>query len=142
LTIHFKSSRRLFRLLISTASLAAALLACGCSGESTPPSSATHYPSGVSEDIEKQLKYDARVESFDSDGDTLIVNVNDHWASSPPGMQERAVGSWYSMWQPDHKAGKVIVKFEGENVASWTADKGFQPEHKPKQKEGASDNQS
>jgi len=139
---HRFDSLRSFRLLIAVGALAAVLLTYGCSSETTPAASATHYPSGVSEDIEKQLKYDARVESFDSDGDTLIVNVNEHWASSPPGMQERAVGSWYTMWQPDHKAGKVIVKFEGENVASWTADKGFQPEHQTKEKEGAADAQS
>jgi len=128
--------------LISIFAVAAAILTCACSSETTPPASATHYPSGISEDVEKQLKYDARVESVDSDGDTLIVNVNEHWTSSPPGMQERAVGSWYSMWQPDHKTGKVIVKFGGENVASFTADKGFQPAPKPKQNEGSTNSQS
>ena len=43
-------------------------------------------------------------------------------------MRERALGSWYSKWQPAHKASsKIIVKFEGNEVESWTADKGYQP---------------
>ena len=67
----------------------------GCGGDSPHTGNAANeYPAGVSEDVEQQLKYDARVESFEPDGEDLVVNVNDSWASSPQGMQERAVGQW------------------------------------------------
>lgn len=102
----------------------------GCGGDSTHTGNATNeYPAGVSEDVEQQLKYDARVESFEPDGEDLIVNVNDSWATAPQGMQERAVGQWYSLWQAQH-AGKVIVKYDGEAVATWSGE-GYKPE-KPK----------
>ena len=102
----------------------------GCGSAATPTdSSAREYPAGVSEDVEKQLKYDARVDSFEpdgEDGENLVVNVNDSWASSPQGMQERAVGLWYSLWHAQH-SGDVIVKHNGNLVASWSA-KGYKPE--------------
>jgi len=87
------------------------------------------YPAGISEDIEQQLKYDARVDSFEPDGEDLIVNVNDTWLHSPPGMRERALGQWYSLWQPAHgSASKIVVRFDGSEVERWTAEKGYQPE--------------
>ena len=57
------------------------------------------------------------------------MNVNDSWATAPQGMQERAVGQWYSLWHAEH-AGKVIVKYEGDPVATWSGE-GYKPE-KPK----------
>jgi hypothetical protein len=86
------------------------------------------YPAGVSEDIEQQLRYDARVESSEADGEDLVVSVNDSWATSPQGMQERAVGQWYSLWHAQHSGGKVIVKYNGAAVATWS-DKGYKPEN-------------
>jgi len=107
--------------------LGATLFAYGCGSNSDQTSNTAKYPTGISEDIEQQLKYDARVESFEADGETLIVNVNDQWLNSPPGMQERSVGQWYSMWHSNHNGG-VIVQHDGNKVASWTAESGYKPE--------------
>jgi hypothetical protein len=80
--------------------MATAFLAFGCGGDSHQTGATAKYPAGISEDIEQQLKYDARVESFEPNGEELIVNVNDSWLHSPPGMRERALGQWYSLWRP------------------------------------------
>lgn len=110
------------------------LLAYGCGSDSHQSTSATKYPTGISEDIEQQLKYDSRVDSFDANGDDLTVNVNDQWVKSPPGMQERSVGQWYSMWHSSHSGG-VIIEHDGDKVASWTSEAGYKPETKPKSAE-------
>jgi hypothetical protein len=128
------------RVVLFAIALSSMLFANGCSSDSTPTgNSANEYPAGVSEDVEKQLKYDARVESFETDGDDLVVNVNDSWASSPQGMQERAVGVWYSLWHAQHN-GKVIVKHDGNSVATWSGE-GYKPE-KPKSGEDAAGSES
>jgi len=115
--------------------LAAVLLAFGCGGDSQQTGSAAKYPTGISENIVQQLKYDARVDSFDPDGEDLVVNVNDTWLHSPPGIRERALGQWYSLWRPAHSsASKIVVKYEGDEVESWTAEKGYQPVTKEKKK--------
>ena len=115
--------------------LAAVLFAFGCGGDSKQTGSAAKYPTGISEDIEQQLKYDARVDSFDPDGEDLIVNVNDTWLHSPPGIRERALGQWYSLWGPAHSSSsKIVVKYEGDEVESFTAEKGYQPASKEKKK--------
>lgn len=117
--------------------LAAMLFAFGCGGDSHQAGSAAKYPTGISEDIGQQLKYDARVDSFDPDGEDLIVNVNETWLHSPPGIRERALGQWYSLWGPEHSsAGKIVVKFDGDEVESFTAEKGYQPAGKEKKKAG------
>jgi hypothetical protein len=117
--------------------LAAVLFAFGCGGDSRQTGSAAKYPTGISEDIGQQLKYDARVDSFDPDGEDLIVNVNETWLHSPPGIRERALGQWYSLWGPAHSsAGKIVVKFDGDEVESFTAEKGYQPAGKEKKKAG------
>jgi hypothetical protein len=113
------------------AAFAAMVFAYGCGTESQESSGAAKYPTGISEDIEQQLKYDARVESFDSGDNDLTVNVNDAWLNSPPGMQERSVGQWYSMWHSNHR-GSVIVQHDGNKVASWSSDGGYKPETKAK----------
>jgi hypothetical protein len=118
--------------------MATAFLAFGCGGDSHQTGAAAKYPAGISEDIEQQLKYDARVESFEPNGEELIVNVNDSWLHSPPGMRERALGQWYSLWQPAHSsASKIVVKFDGNEVETWTAEKGYQPVTKEETKAAA-----
>jgi len=112
----------------------AMILASGCGGDSQHSGTATKYPTGVSSDVEQQLKDDARVESYDTSGDTLTVNVNDGWLNSPPGMQERSVGQWYTLWHSNHSGG-VVVQHDGNKVASWTTDGGFKPETKSKSEE-------
>ena len=46
-------------------------------------------------------------------------------------MRERALGQWYSLWQGTHsKTSKILVKFDGNEVERWTAEKGYQPASK------------
>jgi hypothetical protein len=125
----FMASAR--RRAISILSLTMMLFAFGCGSDSQQNNTGAKYPTGISDEIGQQLKYDARVDSFDADGEDLVVNVNDTWLHSPPGMRERALGQWYSLWQPSHsKSSKIVVKYEGNEVESWTADKGYQPAKK------------
>ncbi|HWO01328.1 MAG TPA: hypothetical protein VNS63_18860 [Blastocatellia bacterium] len=133
----FGSSR--LRVALFAIALSSMLFVTGCSSDSTPTgNSANEYPAGVSDDVEKQLKYDARVDSFEADGEDLVVNVNESWTSSPQGMQERAVGEWYSLWHVQH-GGKVIVKHDGNAVATWSSE-GYKPE-KAKSGEGAAESE-
>jgi hypothetical protein len=118
--------------------LCLAILTYGCGSSSDQTSSNPNYPTGISQDIEQQLKYDARVDSFDSTGENLVVNVNDAWLNSPPGMQERSVGQWYSSWHANHGGG-VEVQHDGNKVATWTSDKGYRPTTKPKSGESRSE---
>lgn len=119
------------RLAVWTLSLAVMFFAFGCGSDSHHSNTGANYPAGISNDIGQQLKYDARVESFEPDGEDLIVIVNDSWMHSPPGMRERALGQWYSLWQGTHsKTSKILVKFDGNEVERWTAEKGYQPASK------------
>lgn len=134
-----KRTRSLFSLsVLRTAfwvlTLGAMLLASGCGGDSQQTGSAAKYPTGISDDIEQQLKYDARVDSSELDGEALIVNVNDTWLQSPPGIRERALGQWYSLWHPAGSASKIVVKYDGNEVERWTAEKGYQPAAKQTEK--------
>lgn len=121
----------ILRRLLTSITVGAMLFISGCSGDSTQSGVASNYPTGISEDVEQQLKYDARVDSFESgDNDSLVVNVNEAWTTSPPGMQERSLGQWYTMWHSNHSGG-VIVQHDGNKVASWTSEHGYKPEPKP-----------
>jgi hypothetical protein len=113
---------------VSALALGLVLFTFGCGSDSHKTSTGEKYPAGISEDIEQQLKYDARVDGFEPEGEDLIVNVNDSWLHSPPGIRERALGHWFSLWQPAHSpTSKIVVKFEGTEVERWTAEKGYQP---------------
>ena len=106
-------------------------LAAGCGGGE--PMSTEAKPSSVpvtAEDVERDLKFDARVSDFDTEGNKLIVNVNEHWMSSPAGMQQTAVKRWLTRWQAS-KVGegetspkdlKVIVRFNGDEILVAMAD--------------------
>ena len=114
-----------------TLSLAVMFFAFGCGSDSPHSSGGANYPTGISDDIEQQLKYDARVDSFEPAGEDLIVNVNQSWMNSPPGIRERALGQWYGLWKDAHsKTSKILVKFDGNEVERWTAEKGYQPASK------------
>lgn len=128
----------LLRSIAWAVALAATLFSFGCGSGSQSSGSAAKYPTGISEDVEQQLKYDARVDSYDSSGDTLTVNVNEAWLNSPPGMQERSVGQWYTLWHSSHSGG-VVVQHDGNKVASWTNDGGYKPETKSKSDESHSE---
>ncbi|MGA9773840.1 MAG: hypothetical protein WBV94_32720 [Blastocatellia bacterium] len=113
----------------------AMLFVVACGGGHAPTNTSPQYPTGIGNDIEKQLKYDARVQDFQPDGNTLVVNVNDSWMSSPPGMRQRALGQWYSLWQASHgNNSKIVVKHQGTEVDIWTAEKGYQPADMEKKK--------
>src|SRR5690242_331436 len=99
---HSLCARKAFEYIALILILVSATFSFGCGGGSRQTSNAAKYPTGVSEDVEQQLKYDARVDSYDTSGDTLTVNVNDGWLNSPPGMQERSAGQWYSLWHSNH----------------------------------------
>lgn len=118
--------------------LGSVLFAFGCESNSNQTTTAAKYPTGISEDVEQQLKYDARVDSFDTSGEDLVVNVNDAWLNAPPGMQERSVGQWYSLWHTNHSGG-VIVQHDGNKVATWTSNNGYKPETKSKVDESHSE---
>jgi hypothetical protein len=116
------------------------LFACACGGGDTSTTNARQFPTGISDDIYKQLKYDARVQDYQEEGNTLIVNVNESWMASPPGMRERALGQWYSLWQNAHGKQddlKIVVQHEGNALDSWSVDKGYQPAQNSKKGGGA-----
>ncbi len=69
-----------------------------------------------------------------SDSQHSGTAINDGWLNSPPGMQERSVGQWYSLWHSNHTGG-VVVQHDGNKVASWTNDGGYKPETKSKGEE-------
>lgn len=128
------------RPLIWAVALGTMFFAYACGGDDAPTTNARQYPTGISDDIHKQLKYDARVQDYEERGNTLVVNVNESWMSSPPGMRERALGQWYTLWQNSH--GKqddleIVVQHEGNALDSWSGEKGYQPAgNKKKDQEG------
>jgi hypothetical protein len=128
------------RPLIWAFALGAMLFATACGGDDTHSNNARLYPTGVSDDIYKQLKYDARVQDYEEQGNTLVVNVNESWMSSPPGMRERALGQWYGLWQTAHGNQddlKIVVQHEGNALDSWSGEKGYQPVEDKKRGGGA-----
>ena len=110
--------------------LGSVLLAAGCGGDTHHTGLAEKYPAGISEDVEQQLKYDARVDSFEPEGNNLVVNVNDSWMHSPPGIRERALGQWFSLWKPSQNTASIVIKFEGNEVERWNGEKGYEPASK------------
>jgi|SRR5215216_5861951 len=118
------------RVLMLAIAIGAVMFLYACGGDTDSTNTARQYPTGIGDDIHKQLKYDSRVQDYTEDGNTLYVNVNDSWMQSPPGMRERALGQWYSLWQSAQgkKDGlKIIVQHEGNTLDSWSGEKGFQP---------------
>jgi hypothetical protein len=118
---------------------------CGGGAETAGIKAPSPSANVSSDDVEKSLKFDSRVQDFDTDGDKLIVNVNEHWTSSPVGMQERALKKWFADWEGARAGdnGKppkdvtVVVKYDGNDVARATSDKGIEFLNKPKpSKEG------
>ena len=125
--------------------IAALLLAVACSGGDTQSNGhvGLYSPgSKTDEDVDKELKFDARVQNYSAEGDKLIVNVNESFASAPPGIQQRALGHWYSLWQAartpqnskPQKDLEVVVRFEGNELAKWTRDEGYKPVQRAKAK--------
>jgi hypothetical protein len=124
--------------------ITAILLMAGCAAESQSNGHVGLYAPGskTDEDVDRELKFDARVQSYTAEGDKLVVNVNESFASAPPGIQQRALGHWYSLWQAartpqnskPQKDLEVVVRFEGNELAKWTRDEGFKPVQRAKAK--------
>jgi hypothetical protein len=112
--------------------VAVSVFISACGGDSKHSSQTIKYPAGsiTSEDIERQLKFDARVQDYDdSDDKKLIIHVHQSWVASPTGLKERSLGQWYSMWQSlrgDNKGLEVEVQHDGTPVAKWTAAHGYE----------------
>jgi hypothetical protein len=93
--------------------------------------------------LDRELKFDARVQDYEAEGDKLIVNVNQSFVSSPPGIQQRALGHWFNLWlavrsTADAKPPKgleVLVRHEGSDLATWSRDEGFKSAQRSKPKE-------
>lgn len=138
-TLELNSTRSKFivRTIASFVLVAALMIISGCGGHSIVGSSSAQFPAGSvsNEDVEKLLKFDARVDSFQMDGNKLMVDVNSSWASSPPGIQARSIGHWYGMWQAanggsadkQQKGVSVVVNHDGKAIAEWTPENGYRP---------------
>ncbi len=137
------SETRLTLLLLAFGLL---LSSVGCGVHSMAGSPVAQFPDGAvtSSDVEKLLKYDARVKDFSMNGNKLVVEVNSSWMTSPPGIQERVTGQWYGQWQAANggtakspkKDVSVLITNEGADIAQWTTD-GFKPVAKIKAQEEA-----
>ena len=136
------TGQRIGRLLILGGFILALALAAGsCGGGTENNTSSIVPPANVSnQNVEDTLKFDSRVQDFDTDGDKLIVNVNESWMKSPPGLQERSVDGWLSGWKAERagdsgsapKGLTVLVKYDGNDVARATLDRGIELLGKPK----------
>ena len=118
----------------------ASVMFIGCGGGHEPAKQPGMYSAGskTEKDLEDMLKADARVDSYDLQGDKLTVNIKPTLAESPIGLQQRALWSWYNTLQAARNGSKnvsVEALHEGTKVASWTASEGFKPPAQAK-KEG------
>jgi hypothetical protein len=120
--------------------LVVGLAASSCGGGNENNTSSIVPPANVSnQTVEDTLKFDSRVQDFDTDGNKLVVNVNESWMKSPPGLQERSVDGWLAGWKTEHagdsgsapKELAVLVKYDGNDVAKGTLDRGIELLGKP-----------
>lgn len=115
--------------------LGCCLMITSCASNSETDTHSVIPPANVSNaEVEKILKYDSRVQDFDTDGNKLVVDVNKEFVQSPVGMQQRAVDGWWVQWKtqqagPDGKApagAAVEVKYDGNIISRATQDKGIE----------------
>src|SRR5262245_37791120 len=129
-----RCERRVVRLVtVGGLILALAFAVSSCGGSTENNTSSIVPPANVSnQGIEQTLKFDSRVQDFDTDGEKLTVNVNESWMKSPPGLQERALDGWLSGWKTERAAEggsapkglTVLVKYDGNDVAKATPEHG------------------
>lgn len=117
-----------------------ALFSIACGNNAAPTKISGQYQAGskTQADLESLLKADARVEDFSTEGDKLIVNVNEAFTSQPYGLQQRALGEWHNVWQAANNGSKnatVIAQNSGNEIAKWTASEGYKPKVVEKAKE-------
>lgn len=123
------------------------LVSAACGGDSVHMGATSNYPPGsiTTEEMERRLKFDARVEDFKYEGNGLVVDVTEAWVTSPPGIQERALGEWFGMLHATKASAdgktpdglKVIARHQGSEVATWTPQEGFRQTQAPKSGEKA-----
>lgn len=119
-----------FQIICWASVIVAAMLFIGCSGGHEPTKQQGMYTAGskTEKDLEDMLKADARVDSYDLQGDKLTVNIKPTLAQAPIGLQQRAVWNWYNTLQAAHNGSKnvaVEALYEGTKIASWSASEGF-----------------
>jgi hypothetical protein len=119
--------------LLSITVLFSICLGCG-GGATVPEADSQNVANASATDVENQLKFDARVQDYEIDGDKLVVNVNDSWTKSPTGIQLRVAGEWFSMWKSARSSDgntpddlEVVIQHQGDKVATWTAQAGYKP---------------
>jgi hypothetical protein len=96
------------------------LAACGT--QSSPSGPSTQYVADRDgESLEESLRSDSRIVDFQIEGEKLVVNVNEFWASSPPGLKQHALGQWFAKWQSERKGTQVLVRYQGEDIARATS---------------------
>jgi hypothetical protein len=113
--------------------LVVAILIAGCGGDVQQRAVSGMYPPGskTEEDVFNELKYDSRVKDYETSDNRLLVNVDEVFQSSPPGVQERALRHWYNLWQAARggdsgKKLEVVARSSGNDVAKWTTSEGYQ----------------
>lgn len=125
--MNLKLNRIFFAALV-----AVSVFTLACGGDSKHAGQPAKYQAGsvTSEEVADRLKFDARVDSVDdSDDKKLVVHVHQSWVASPPGLKERSLHEWYSLWyasRSDSKGLEVEVQHEGVPVAKWTAARGYE----------------
>ena len=105
--------------------LTVSMFAAACGSDEPAKAAAKPFSEALtSDDVERDLKFDARVADFDTDGDTLTVDVNEHWMSSPAGMQQTALKRWFTRWQAAREAesgkapkgAEIVVRYDGNEI--------------------------
>src|SRR5580692_6219049 len=81
--------------------LGSSLMSASCGGSTQAPQSIVPPANIGDQDVEKTLKYDSRVQDFDTDGDKLVVNVNQFFVSPPGGIQLRTPDGWFKQWKTE-----------------------------------------
>lgn len=123
-----KNGRTLWRLMAGSVAICIASVALtGCGGHSGAAGKPAHYISRESDDdeLDNVLKFDSRVDSYEKDGERLIIHVNDSWTSSPPGIQEFALGQWLQKWHSNN-GDEVVVQSSGDDVARASTEHGIE----------------
>lgn len=104
----------------------------GCGGHSSASGHSGQYlvRKVAPEEVEKVLKFDSRVQDFETDGTKLIINVDEVWASSTPGVKQFSLGVWFNQWKTANEEGargvEVLVRHDGVDLARATQERGIE----------------
>jgi hypothetical protein len=131
-------NRKHLQIISSFVVFTVALFSAACGQNGAPTKTPGQYQAGskTQADLDALLQADARVVDFSTEGDKLIVNVNESFTSQPYGLQQRALGEWHNVWQAINNSSKnasVVAQSSGDEVAKWTTSEGYKPKVKPKE---------